>query len=101
MADKPRRKTLKEKPKRRCYGAKNGQRRLKRPTQAELEQYDEEIRQHFGKWVCVEGYRIVAVADGPEEVLALARKQGYSNARVKRTPMTPNARLLVAHLIIG
>ena len=100
MAGKPRRKSLKEKPARR-YGAKNGQRRLKHPTQAEIERYDEEIRQHFGKWVCVEGYRIVAVADGPEEALALARKRGYPNARVKRAPISPNARLLVAHPMIG
>lgn len=100
MADKPRRKTLKEKPKRR-YGAKNGQRGHKRPTQAELERYDEEIRQHFGKWVCVEGYRVVAVANGPEEALALARKRGYPNARVKRAPIRPNARFLVAHPTIG
>lgn len=93
MAGKPRRKSLKEKPKRR-YGAKNGKRTLKRPTQAELERYDEEIRQHFGKWVCVEGYLIVAVADGPGEALALARKQGYPNTKVKRAPMRPNAQIL-------
>jgi hypothetical protein len=100
MPIKPRRKSVREKPA--SYRAKDGKRRRptlrwpNHPTQAELERYDEEIRRHFGKWVCVEGYQIVAVANSPIEALALARKRGYPNARVKRAPMTPNARILIA-----
>lgn len=67
-----------------------------RYTRKEMEQYEKELRKHFGRWVCVMGYRIVSVADGPAEALEMARKSGYKNVRVKRAPLSPNARLLIA-----
>ncbi len=68
----------------------------KRQPRNEIEQYNRDLRKHFGRWVCVVNYRVVSVADEPMEALVIARKLGYKNARVKRAPLNPSARLLVA-----
>lgn len=68
----------------------------KRPSRKLIEQYDAELRKHWGRWVCVVGYKIVSVADGPGEALEIAHKKGYKNARVKRAPLTPDAGILIA-----
>ena len=71
-------------------------RKTKQTTRAEIEQYDKELRKHFGRWVGVVGYHIVSVADGPGEALDKARQLGYKNVRVKRAPLSPNAGILIA-----
>ena len=71
-------------------------RKAKQYTRAEIEQYDKELRKHFGRWVCIVGYHIVSVADGPGEALEKARKLGYKDVRVKRAPLSPNAGILIA-----
>ena len=69
----------------------NGDHRVRRPTRKEIEQYDAELRKHFGRWVCVVGYKIVSVADRPGEALEIAHQKGYKNAVVKRAPLTADA----------
>ncbi|MBI3762677.1 MAG: hypothetical protein HY260_12575 [Chloroflexi bacterium] len=63
----------------------------KQPSRKVIERYDTELRKHYGRFVCVVGYKIVSVADGPGEALEIAHKKGYKNARVKRAPLTPDA----------
>lgn len=39
--------------------------------------YESLKEKYWGKWICIVGSELVAVADTPEEALAQARKQGY------------------------
>ena len=93
MANRPRRKTLKEKPKRR-YGAKSGgQRKVanhkpKRYTLQEAQQFDAEIRRHIGKWIALVEDHVVAAGDTPAEAMEIANKSGYKRPVIIRAPMT-------------
>jgi len=85
MANKPRRKTLKEKPRRR-YGAKNG-RQLQKRLAIEFE-LDKQIQQHVGKWLAIADDKIVAVGDSVDEVMQAAKQLGHASPLVVRGPLT-------------